>query len=65
MPIPATEGMPEDRRSVGRRSDAGGRSPYIYIMVTEVVWCFLWFVWRKKTLKAVRKLKEGEVLNFT
>ena len=41
--------------------------PYLngsdYLIITVVKWQFLCFNWTQKTIKGIRKLKEGEILN--
>ena len=36
-----------------------------HVIVTLVVWNFLCFNWTKKTIKAIRRVKEGEILNIS
>ena len=35
-----------------------------YMIVTTVVWRFLWFVWSKKTIKSFHKLKDEDKLKL-
>jgi hypothetical protein len=35
-----------------------------YMIVTTVVWRFLWFVWSKKTIKSFHKLKSEDKLKL-